>query len=632
MTDVTNPPERDWAYHHALRLREGLAFIVAQGRPVAKSEILAHLAEVDPPTEAERTIIPNGSERWANQFLWGSTGYVKAGLVTKSGTGFWTATEKAAVFLADYPEPGLLERELDQIYKAWLDDRTTQARRAWLIKGTAAHGANVVPFWFESDFVSLPATQLTTPPEGAKPSALKALVQECYAHLKVQQRKEKQDEIVAFVTQMQPGDVVITTHGSAIVVGDITGDWTWNPSIEGTMNLQRSVEWRNVDAPIEFENLPAPLPARLQTGRTLVDLTDDLDIIDSLAGAASEVAPSMPGSAEAPVPEVRASQLPMPSAEFAKSLLVGHEWLCEVVELLNERRQVIFYGPPGTGKTYIAQKLANHLVQLPQVKLVQFHPSYTYEDFFEGFRPSTGTTEGTLSFELRHGPLRRIVTRARENPEQNFVLIIDEINRANLAKVFGELYFLLEYRDQAVELLYSSDDESFTLPKNLYLIGTMNTADRSIALVDSAMRRRFAFVPLDPAVEPTKSMLGKWLKDEKLDVTAARLLELLNEQIDDPDFLVGPSYFMKSTDQSKEKLARMWRTTIVPLLEEHYFGRWDRERNRFAFDKLWARATSSSSIVNEIEPSEVTSVEATGSDDVGESVDEDESSVESSDT
>ncbi|MFN8027712.1 MAG: AAA family ATPase [Acidimicrobiia bacterium] len=134
------------------------------------------------------------------------------------------------------------------------------------------------------------------------------------------------------------------------------------------------------------------------------------------------------------------------------------------------------------------------------------------------------------------------MNRAREHPDQAFVLIIDEINRANLAKVFGELYFLLEYRDQVVDLLYSEDEEGFT-PANLYLIGTMNTADRSIALVDAAMRRRFAFVELSPDIEPSRSLLAKWSASHGLGTTAADLLRRLNERIEDPDFRIGPSYF-----------------------------------------------------------------------------------------
>src|SRR5690606_16731530 len=133
-------------------------------------------------------------------------------------------------------------------------------------------------------------------------------------------------------------------------------------------------------------------------------------------------------------------------------------WLHEVADLLAEKRQIVLYGPPGTGKTYLATHLARHLGGGEQaVKLVQFHPSYTYEDFFEGYRPKP-VAGGQLSFELRPGPLRDLADRAREDPGTPYILVIDEINRANLAKVFGELYFLLEYRTESISLQYSPGD------------------------------------------------------------------------------------------------------------------------------------------------------------------------------
>jgi 5-methylcytosine-specific restriction protein B len=253
---------------------------------------------------------------------------------------------------------------------------------------------------------------------------------------------------------------------------------------------------------------------------------------------------------------------------LADQLLIDRRWLQETIDLLREHRQIIFYGPPGAGKTYVAQRLAWHLTDRNAVKLVQFHPSYSYEDFFEGFRPAPGR-DGTIAFELRPGPFRRIVEAARQDPSTPYVLIIDEINRANLAKVFGELYFLLEYRDQAVSLLYSrGDEDDFTLPQNVFVIGTMNTADRSIALVDAAMRRRFAFVALHPAEEPVRGLLGRWLDRHGQSRESAELLAALNERIPDADFAVGPSYLMKSDVD----LDRVWRTSILPLLEEIHVG------------------------------------------------------------
>lgn len=265
--------------------------------------------------------------------------------------------------------------------------------------------------------------------------------------------------------------------------------------------------------------------------------------------------------------------VPAATPELAHRLYVDEPWLQDCIRLLRDRRQLIFYGPPGTGKTYIAQHLARHITDPANIKLVQFHPAYSYEDFFEGFRPREGQ-DGQVAFALKPGPLRQLVTQAAKYPTTPHVLIVDEINRGNLAKIFGELYFLLEYRDQTIDLMYSSDNtKPFSLPNNVFVIGTMNTADRSIALVDAALRRRFAFLPLHPCEPPTDGILRKWLASHGQPPTLAKLQEALNDKIGDPDFKIGPSYFMRGslfTDLAARKL--MWKTDILPLLEEHHYG------------------------------------------------------------
>ena len=183
------------------------------------------------------------------------------------------------------------------------------------------------------------------------------------------------------------------------------------------------------------------------------------------------------------------------------------------------------------------------------------------------------------------GPLKRIAAEAHSNPDRNYVLLIDEINRGNLAKVFGELYYLLEYRDEEISLMYSKT-EKFSLPKNLTFIGTMNTADRSIALVDSAIRRRFKFIHLDPTSEPCSQILPKWLRANQLPAEAGILLENLNNALAKYDFSVGPAYFMKQKNLSRESLELTWKYSIEPLLEEYFYGEWAEKHSEFSFDKI----------------------------------------------
>ncbi len=241
--------------------------------------------------------------------------------------------------------------------------------------------------------------------------------------------------------------------------------------------------------------------------------------------------------------EEDASPPAMTLAELADALTFPVESLEEIQTLLNDKKQVIFQGPPGTGKTYVAREFAKYLAgSNDRVSLVQFHPSYSYEDFVQGFRPTL--KDGQAGFELRDGPLVRAADEARQDRDNKHFLIIDEINRGNLAGVFGELYFLLEYRNAEINLQYS--DKLFSLPDNLYIIGTMNTADRSIALVDLALRRRFYFVEFHPDKDPIKGVLREWLDKKGLDgmVWVADVVDKVNELLsDDRHAAIGPSYF-----------------------------------------------------------------------------------------
>ncbi len=473
-------------------------------------------------------------------------------------------------------------------FRAFLEERgvlVALPRRAWLVRGSSVDGHDLVPSWRRDGFASLRASKLREVEPGIGRPELKAIVDEDYSQTSYAAKAAKLDEFHAFLSRMQVGDLIATTSQGQLYLGRITGPVEYVQSAGGLSNLRRTVEW----APEGFDygDLASEIKARLQVQYDVVEMTQQLDLLEQLLTAQITVV-EVDEPPAAPV-VVRELTLPDATEGLADRLNVDRAWLQECVNLLRDRPQLIFYGPPGTGKTYIAQALARHLAG-DNVRLVQFHPAYSYEDFFEGYRP---LEEG--GFKLKPGPLRKTVDAARESPSTPYFLIIDEINRGNLAKIFGELYFLLEYRSQNVDLLYATDDDiGFTLPENVFVIGTMNTADRSIALVDAAMRRRFAFVPLHPSEPPTNGVLRRWLAASGLDVGIADLLDELNRRIDDPDFKIGPSYFMRKAVHEPGGLERAWRTAILPLLEEHHYGDGTDVRAKYGLAAIRARVAGRS--------------------------------------
>lgn len=489
----------------------------------------------------------------------------------------------AAVVLVGAPRNGWEEwrTEDDRPLSDFMSGVWTGPRRTWLVRGSNVTGLDLVQrLWLPEGRVTLAASRLRQGVrQGVSKDELRSLVQEDYESTATySQRQQLVEDLHAFLSRMKPGDTVCTISGGRLYVGEVTGEAEQTESEDRRSNLRRPVEWQPTGFP--YDDLPEELQQKLSVQHDVVDLSAVQAHVEGLGLTDQELAEEAGATERDPSVEIpalaarRELELPEPTDELAAELLVhGTEWLREVRDLLWDERQLVFYGPPGTGKTYLALKLAEFLGGGPeQVKLVQFHPSYSYEDFFEGFRPQEDPETREVAFRLTAGPLRELADLASREGNRHIphFLIIDEINRANLAKVFGELYFLLEYRNRSVRLTYSGDD--FALPPNLFVIGTMNTADRSIALVDAAMRRRFAFVELSPRTEPTSGLLRRWLEREGRDTEPADLLDALNARIDDPDFRIGPSCLMKKGVYREGGLERTWRAKILPLLEEHHYG------------------------------------------------------------
>lgn len=471
--------------------------------------------------------------------------------------------------------------------------KSAEGQRAWLVR-PGQGGGLLADAWRAHSFVSLPAANLSVDLETATEASIREAVESGYTHLDYAQRLQLTQADQAFILRMAPDDIVLTVSGDNAWIGSVAGDPSWSDS-EGS-RLRRAVDW--LPEAVARADLPEPVPGMLDKQGDVVDLTAGLDVLAALAAKLTDT--NEEGSdREEPTPPSAdpAVHIPIVSDDLVAELHMPREALQEWLDVLADRRQLVFYGPPGTGKTFVAEALGRHIVgsETNHLRTVQFHPSYAYEDFFEGLRPTV--EDGNVTYQVVPGPLRTLVAEATSpgNESHPYVLVIDEMNRANLAKVFGELYYLLEYRDQSISLQYSSDSD-FRLPKNLFIIGTMNTLDRSISMVDAAIRRRFPFVELHPAVEPVSGVLSSYLSAQGADDRRAQLLDALNEGIDERDLQIGPSYLMKSSASAESGLERIWKYDILPLLDDHFYGARTPEqiREQFGLEALLRKIAGAS--------------------------------------
>ena len=365
-----------------------------------------------------------------------------------------------------------------------------------------------------------------------------------------------------FSKDMKIGDVIFVKRGNSEIIGRgiVDSDYYYKKQDNNDYPHFRKVKWINKGS--------WGHPWGKIILKTLTDVTKYTDYCKRLTSIFDEDEPVDPVDTDITYPKYNKQQ-------FLNEVFISEGQYKVLTDILEMKKNIIIEGAPGVGKTFAATRLAYSIIgekDIDRVMMIQFHQSYSYEDFIEGLKPSLDSQ----SFELRRGVFLDFCEKASEDEDNKYFFIIDEINRGNISKIFGELFMLIEKdkRGKELRLLYSGD--KFSVPKNVYIIGLMNTADRSLAMIDYALRRRFSFYEMKPAFDSDgfKAYLDSF--DSQAFNNLISNVKGLNEDIASDEslgegFMIGHSYFCSLTYVDEDVLSNIIEYELIPLLKEYWF-------------------------------------------------------------
>lgn len=514
--------------------------------------------------EINQTRGKNNVNKFENEVAFARNYLVNAGYIDKSVYGIWTLTEagKSVDMTSEMASdifknvlsssPSKKEKNIDA-----LADEDVHTVRYWLY--APGEGSCMWDEFYTLGIMAIGWGEIgdlsTFDSKDAMKIKMREVIDESLSY------KNAAHATWQFANEMKIGDIVFVKKGMHQIIGRgvVMSDYEYDNTRDDEYKNIRQVDWTH--------NGEWPHPGQAVM-KTLTDITSYTDYVEKLNSLFED-------ETEEDAEDVEKTYPPYTKEDFLSEVFMPEEEYDKLSGILRIKKNIILQGAPGVGKTFVAKRIAFSMMgvkDVERVMMVQFHQSYSYEDFIIGFRPSTD------GFELKRGAFYNFCKKAEIDGDNDYFFIIDEINRGNLSKIFGELFMLIENdkRGVSLQLLYS--DEKFSVPKNIYIIGMMNTADRSLAMLDYALRRRFAFFEIKPGFTTDGFREYRMsLKNEKFDKLIA-CVESLNNVISNDEslgdgFCIGHSYFCNLLPDTidDQVLSGIVEYELIPLLKEYWF-------------------------------------------------------------